>query len=106
MTRNELKSLLLIPAADTSKDDFFDVALPLLIEFVQAHCNDSFTDENGVLCLPGGVKLAIAQLAKHYMKDWGVSSQDASDLSLSFFSNDIPEGIKQMLKPYRKARFL
>lgn len=102
----ELKKLLKIPQDNTTNDDYFAEALPAAIEFVQAHCRDEFKDDLGNVVLPTSVKMAVAKLVKFWMKDNDVQSKGIGDLSVSYFTDDIPKGILSTLRPYRKVRFV
>jgi len=82
MTVEEAKALLRIE--DTSKDAYLSAILPLLIEYVQRHCNQSFENEEGQVELPGGVKIAVAKLAEHHMKEAGVQSESLARHSQTF----------------------
>lgn len=104
-TLEEVKTLLSIPATDTKKDALITVLIPIVEDFIKMHCNDDFTDEDGVTSYPAGLKLPAAQLIKYQMEYKGVSGESVGDYSVSFLSN-IPDGIKSMLRPYKKVRFI
>jgi len=55
--------------------------------------------------LPGGVKIALRKLVEMDPFDLRVSSESISDMSQSFFSDDIPQGILRYLNPYRKLKW-
>jgi hypothetical protein len=42
MDVSDVKTLLQIPAEDTSKDEYLAAALPLLVEYVKSYCNQTF----------------------------------------------------------------
>jgi Phage gp6-like head-tail connector protein len=104
MTIEEVKSLLRITTND--KDDFLSAVLPLAVEYVKEECNNSFLDENGVEVLPGGIKMAIAKLCEHYMRESGVQSESLSRHSVTYSVDGIPKDIMKLLRPYRKVKFV
>lgn len=103
ITLAEVKTLLSI--TDSSKDTLITALIPIVEDFVTKYCNDDFTDEDGVTSFPAGLKLPTAQLIKFQMDYKGVSSESIGDYSVSFFGN-IPDGIKSMLRPYKKLKFV
>lgn len=103
ITLAEVKTLLSI--SDDTKDDQIEMMIPIVEDFVTKYCNDDFTDEDGVTFFPAGLKLPTAQLIKFQMDYKGVSSESIGDYSVSFFGN-VPDGIKSMLRPYKKLRFV
>ena len=70
------------------------------LEWVRDYCNDDFTEG-----IPGGVTLALGKLVARHGQDSNIASEQAGDLSQSFFSDDIPKDIKRLLRPYRRPRF-
>lgn len=62
MTLNELKTLLGIQLDDTSKDALLEILLPAAIDFVIERTQNPFTNEQGEIVLPAGVKLAISMM--------------------------------------------
>jgi len=105
ITVEEVKTLLSIPGDDVTKDDVIETMIPIVEDFVKRHCNDEFTDDEGVTSFPGGLKLPAAQLIGYQLEYKGVAGESIGDYSVSFFAN-IPDGIKTMLKPYKKLRFV
>lgn len=103
ITLAEVKTLLSI--SDDTKDDQIEMMIPIVEDFVTKYCNDDFTDEDGVTSFPAGLKLPTAQLIKFQLDYKGVSGESIGDYSVSFFGN-IPDGIKSMLRPYKKLRFV
>jgi hypothetical protein len=63
MTLNELKTLLGIPAEDTSKDALLEILLSAAIDFVIEWTQNPFTkNDSDAIILPSGVKLAISMM--------------------------------------------
>ncbi len=103
VTLAEVKTLLSI--TDSSKDALITALIPIVEDFVVRHCNDDFTDEDGVTTFPAGLKLPVAQMIKMQIEYKGVAGSTVGDYSVSFFAN-IPDGIRSMLKPYKKLKFV
>ena len=74
-------------------------------DWIKAYCNNEFLNEDEEEDLPGGVELALNKLIEMNSQSPNVASESVSDLSRSFFSSDIPDNIKSLLRPYRKVRF-
>ncbi len=106
MTVQEVKALIQINQADESRDSYLTTILPCLVEYCQNYCKQDFKDEAGVVQLPQGVKLAIAQMAQYNMKDNGINSERGSNYSVTY-ETDFPQSILIMLNPYisRKITF-
>lgn len=63
MTLDELKTLLGIPAEDTSKDALLEILLSAAIDFVIEWTQNPFTkNDSDAIILPSGVKLAISMM--------------------------------------------
>lgn len=103
ITLAEVKTLLSI--TDSTKDTLITALIPIVEDFVVRHCNDDFTDSEGVTSFPAGLKLPVAQLIKFQLEYKGVSGESIGDYSVSFFGN-IPDGIRSMLKAYKKLKFI
>jgi hypothetical protein len=73
--------------------------------WIKDYCNNDFTVK-GEEILPGGVKLALKKLVELDPMDFRVSHESISDLSQSFFSDDMPAQIKTLLRPYKKVKFI
>lgn len=71
------------------------------LEWIKAYCNNDFAD--GV---PGSVDVALEKLVARHGKDSSIASEQAGDLSRSFFDSDIPKDIKTLLRPYRRITFV
>jgi hypothetical protein len=99
---NEIKSLL-----DTEivlkHEQYINTSIPLLIEFAQEDCNNSFTDEYGVLSLKGGLKLFIAKCIEYNLNKAGVSSRNFGEVSYSY-DTSFPPSILKFLEPYRRVK--
>lgn len=103
ITLSEVKTLLSI--TDSSKDSVITALIPIVEEFVIRYCNNDFKNSEGVTSFPAGLKLPVAQLIKFQLEYKGVSGESIGDYSVSFFGN-IPDGIRSMLKPYKKLKFI
>ncbi|MFT9493414.1 phage head-tail connector protein [Anaerosolibacter sp.] len=102
MTANDVKKLLGIPLADTTKDDYLNTSLPLAEEFIKTYCNDEF--QGG---LPAGIQLGISKLLQYYEQKTAVVSERVDDLAIAFADpSQIPQSILIFFKPYRKVRFI
>ena len=74
-------------------------------EWIKDYCNNDFLNEDEEEELPGGVELALEKLEEMHSQSPNVASESVSDLSRSFFSSDIPDNIKSLLRPYRRVSF-
>lgn len=108
----EVKTLLQIPAEDTSKDEYLAAALPLLVEYVKSYCNQTFlvldeeTGEESEV-LPGGVKFAIAKMAEYNMANVTETSTTVGAYSVTYTTgSEYPKSITKLLRPYRRAVFV
>lgn len=99
MDKTEVKALL--PGAVPS-DTFLDAIIPLIIEWVQDYCNQTFEDADEFLQLPGGVKIFIARACQFNAAQAGVKSESLGDYSVSY-STEYPESLTKLLRPYRKV---
>lgn len=107
----EVKTLLQIPAEDTSKDEYLAAALPLLVEYVKSYCNQTFlvldeeTGEESEV-LPGGLKFAIAKMAEYNMANVTEKSTTVGAYSTTLVAGtEYPKSIMKLLRPYRRAVF-
>lgn len=105
LTVEEVKTLISIPTDDESKDAQIEALIPIVEDLVKRFCNDEFVDEDGVTSFPVGLKLPAAQLVKFALDYKGVAGESIGDYSVSFFAS-LPEGVKAMLKSYKKVRFV
>jgi Phage gp6-like head-tail connector protein len=100
---NEIKSLL-DPKLVLKHDQYINTSVPLLIEFAQEDCNNSFTDEFGVLSLKGGMKLFLAKCIEYNLNSKaGQSSRTFGEVSYSYDTN-FPPSILKFLEPYRRIK--
>jgi hypothetical protein len=106
MDVSDVKTLLQIPAEDTSKDEYLAAALPLLVDYAKDYCNQTFT-EDGVEVLPGGVQLAIAKMAEYNMANVTETSTTVGAYSVTYTTgSEYPKSITKLLRPYRRAVFV
>lgn len=119
MTLEELKKLLGIDTADTSKDEQLDLLLPAAIDFAVTWTNNPFTkDADGEIVLPAGMKLAVSQMigAVINTRSDGVESETIGPMSQTFVDpSDMwsSSGIAgrtgpwfAVMKPYRRFGFV
>ncbi|WP_433958849.1 phage head-tail connector protein [Cytobacillus horneckiae] len=102
MDKEEVKKILQIKT--TKHDEYFETMIPLLIDWVATHCNNSFKDKLGQLALSGGVKIFIAKACEHNMNVSGVSSRSMGSVSYTY-DMDFPPAIMNLLKPYKRVKF-
>lgn len=102
---DEIKGILGIPITDTSKNEYIQTMLPLLLEAVMAYTNNSFNiAADGTLRLPGGVKIYLAKAIERNTMQTGLSSRTMGSVSYSY-DHSVPNELKDFLKPYRKVKF-
>lgn len=101
MIAQEVKDILGITTI--KHDIYINTVIPLFIEFTQDHCNNSFTDENEILSLKGGVKIAIAKMIEFNMNKAGQKSRNFGEVAYSY-ETDFPVSILRLLEPYRRIR--
>ena len=101
MTLQEVKDILQITT--TKHDVYITTMLDLLIEYIQDYCNNSFLDENGVLNIKGGAKIAIAKMIEFNMNKAGINSRSFGEVSYSY-DTDFPPSILRLLEPYSRIR--
>lgn len=100
----ELKKLLKVPAADTSKDSFFEEVLEPLVELAGKICNDDFTDATVYPTLPGGIKLFVRDAVMYLDSNQGKKSETLDEYSYTIDTSEFPKAVLQWLKPYKKMR--
>lgn len=83
------------------KDEYYSAMLPLLLEHVQAECNNSFGDP---VTIPGGVKIFMAKAIQHNQNKAGLKSRTMGTVSYSY-DLEFPESIYRYLRPYKRVRF-
>jgi hypothetical protein len=100
MDKIEVKTLLQIQT--TNHDGYLDAIIPLIIEWVQGYCHQSFENDQEELKLPGGAKIFVAQACEFNMNQAGMQSESLGDYSVSY-TTDYPESMMKLLRPYRKV---
>jgi len=73
--------------------------------WIKDYCNNDFLDDEGNENLPAGVELVLDKLVDFHKQDLNVASEKIADLSVSYFQDQIPTRIKQMLDPYKKMKW-
>lgn len=101
---DEIKGILGIPITDTSKNEYIQTMLPLLLEAVMAYTNNTFIQADGTIRLPGGVKIYLAKAIERNTMQTGLSSRTMGSVSYSY-DHSVPNELKDFLKPYRKVKF-
>lgn len=94
MTVDDLKKRMKIPLDDISQDDYLEVTLEDVLDFVKRHCRSTFAGG-----LPGGVKRAIVLLVKA-VDESNVASQSLGDMSKSFFQGATYKQALELLEPF------
>lgn len=95
------EEIAMIGEIDITKHyDYLKVMIPNLLEFAQDYCNHTFDEINP----PGAVKIFIAESIKYKLKSKGLASRQMGSVSYSYDTN-LPDKIKDNLRPYRKVRF-
>lgn len=94
MTVDDLKKRMKIPLDNTSQDEYLEVTLEDVLDFVKRHCRSSFASG-----LPGGVKRAIVLLVRA-VDESNVASQSLGDMSKSFFKGATYEQALELLEPF------
>lgn len=95
---NEVKKTLMI--TDTSKDEYLLTTIPYLVDFIQNYCNRDFKNAAGQVELPLGLKLALAQMAQHCLKDYSSTSLKMGNASFEYPDN-FPRSILTILDKYK-----
>lgn len=98
----ELRAILRIDTADSNFDEYIDTMLPLVIEFVQDYCGQSFQDSKGEYTFRGGLKIAIAKMIEFHMNKSGVASEGLSRQSTTY-NTEYPPYIMDVLDQYKVA---
>ena len=75
----------------------------LYLEWIEDYCNNKFDENN----LPGGVQLAVNNLADLDPLQFNVTSEKLSDMSQTYANDgEIPKFIYNWIKPYVRLRSL
>jgi hypothetical protein len=98
MDLQSVKNMLSIKT--TTHDDYLIEMIPIVIEYAQDHCNQTFISEN----LPSGVKLFVAKAIEFNMGDSTLKGRTMGEVSYSY-NTDFPSSLKRYLAPYRRVRF-
>lgn len=102
---NEIKQILQMNENDYSRDSYIATMLPLLVEAVMAHTNNTFgIRRDGSADLPGGVKIYLAKALERNGMKTGLKSRSMGSVSYSY-DTSVPVELMDFLKPYRKVRF-
>jgi hypothetical protein len=103
----------------TDHDNYIKTMLPLAEDFAKNYCGIEYvTNPNYDPYKPisstnprkiegtieGGMKIAVAKLLEFNLLQAGINSEGVASVSQSF-STELPNSIKDMLKPYKKAKF-
>jgi len=103
---SDVKTLLQIAEDDTSKDDYLEAVIPLLVDYAKDYCKQTFTEDE-VEVLPGGVQLAIAKMAEFNMANVAEKSTTVGAYSTTLVAGtEYPKSITKLLRPYRQVKFV
>ncbi|MED3691301.1 phage head-tail connector protein [Peribacillus butanolivorans] len=96
MDKEEVKNILGIT---TNKHDvYITTCIPLFVDFIKEHCNNSFPDD-----ISGGVKIAVAKMIEWNMNKSGQKTRSIGEVAYSF-DTDFPPSILRLLQPYNRIR--
>lgn len=100
----DVKGILGINLSDTSKDDYIEFILPLIIEFVQDYCGETFEDpqQPGLYTFRGGLKVTIAKMIQFHMNKSGIQSEGISRRSVAY-NTEYPKYITDALDMYKSS---
>lgn len=98
MTVGDVKKILKI--AGDSNDDAIEMLIPLTEDFLKRKCKDDFVEG-----LPPGLQLAEVAIIRHFLTEKGVSREAIGDYAVQYFGN-LPSSVLEMIKPYRKIKFI
>ncbi len=96
---NEIKTLMLIPDGDLSKDSYIELMIPVAIGIINDYCGTSFDSDS----LPESLKFAVAQIIQFAMNNkMGVTSESMGNYSVNYGNGTagLPQQIKDLLTPY------
>lgn len=101
----EIKAIQNIDSTVTAHDAYIRTMLPLLLESVMAYTNNNFDiTSEGVMRIPGGVKIYIAKAIERNGMQTGLKSRSMGSVSYSY-DTSVPDELKGLLAPYKKVRF-
>ncbi len=90
----------------TQYDEYLSYAIPDFIAKVKTYTNNQFLNEDGIEELPPDVRHTIAKWIQWDVNnESGLESETFGEVSRNY-SNEIPQFVKQDLKPHRKVRFV
>ena len=84
----------------TKNEMYLTTMIPILLEFAEDKCNNSFDEENP----PAGVKVFVSESIKYKLNSKGLSSRSMGSVSYSY-DTDLPDKVIKHLSPYKKVRF-
>lgn len=102
---NEIMNL---EEAEKNIEEEFARLRPLYKNWIEDYCNVTFDDAS----MPGSVSLALDELVKTDPKQYSVTSEKLSDMSITYGSTSgeaggaIPAYILAWLEPYRRIHLL
>jgi len=102
---NEIMNL---EEAEKNIEEEFARLRPLYKNWIEDYCNVTFDDAS----IPGSVSLALDELVKTDPKQYSVTSEKLSDMSITYGSDSgeaggaIPGYILAWLEPYRRVHLL
>jgi hypothetical protein len=86
----------------TKYDTYFDTVIPMIEDDVKAETNRDFIDDDtGEVVYPGGIKLLIAKIAEHGIKESGLKSRSMGNVSYEY-DTDVPDNLKRKIRKYRR----
>ncbi|WP_416144908.1 phage head-tail connector protein [Planococcus koreensis] len=103
---DEIKSINGISAEVTKHDDYYRTMLPMLLEVVVGHTNNTFGGvyPDGSINLPGPVKIYLAKALERSLMTTGLKSRSMGSVSYSY-DTSVPKELEGFLAPYKKVRF-
>ena len=118
MNTQDIKHILEIDHTD--HDNYIRKMIPLTIDVIKNYTKNDFmvanpdydpsrpissTNKRKIEKFEGGVEIAVAKIIEFYMLESGVQSETISKVSTSF-ATDLPKSILDLLKPYKRMKFL
>lgn len=104
MTVQEVADLLgiTIPAEQNAR---YEARLEAAVDHINAECGNQFSQADGTIDLPAGVKMGAALLVKAMGENPAVASQSLGDMSKSFFEGGTGKAAAVYWRRYRRAKF-
>ncbi|HEX2866544.1 MAG TPA: phage head-tail connector protein [Ignavibacteriales bacterium] len=117
ISKDEVKTFLDIPEADTSKDAKIELLIPEVEKWLKGYLNDPMKDEDGNDSYPDGIKFPFSQLLNYDIfyrnKGIGVNSEHLADYAVTYdfrTTNGYPAKILELVNPFlipdRKVTFI